>query len=155
MHMGTAIRWPLSAEQLIDCDVLKLPGLVLQVVQTTSATGLEAYRNEIAWHVTSHAMVISRGIWWLWLKVDISCGVKCLYNHLEKLVTWDHHSWAHKAPFSAKLPVCKIYLGAIMGLPTRQNELDLPPVPRGEHIFIMFLKRFSILFSFLLLCSIS
>lgn len=47
MHMGTAIRWLLSAEQLIGCDVLKLPGLVLQVVQTTSATGLEAYRNEI------------------------------------------------------------------------------------------------------------
>lgn len=47
MHMGTAIRWPLSAEQLIGCDVLKLPGLALQVVQATSATGLEAYRNEI------------------------------------------------------------------------------------------------------------
>ena len=47
MLMGTAIRRPLSAERLIYCDVLKLPGLVLQVVQATSAIGLEAYRNDI------------------------------------------------------------------------------------------------------------
>ena len=47
MLMGTAIRRPLSAERLIYCDVLKLPGLVLQVVQATSVIGLEAYRNEI------------------------------------------------------------------------------------------------------------